>query len=70
MYDLYMQMYEMLPLNLPHYSHKVITKTGKNYIFDDLRKKYVALTPEEWVRQHFIHFLLEQKGYPKGLLAN
>lgn len=63
-------MYKMLSLNLPHYSYKVITKAGKNYIFDDLRKKYVALTPEEWVRQHFVHFLLKQKGYPKGLLAN
>ena len=70
MYDLYMQMYEMLPLNLPHYSHKVITKTGKNYIFDDLRKRYVALTPEEWVRQHFVHFLIAHKGYPTTLLAN
>lgn len=35
-----------------------------------LRKKYVALTPEEWVRQHFTHYLLEHKGYPQGLLAN
>lgn len=70
MYDLFMQMYKMLPLNLPHYSYKVAIKEGKNCIFDDLRRKYVSLTPEEWVRQHFIHFLLEQKGYPKGLLAN
>ena len=39
-------------------------------IFDFLRRKYVALTPEEWVRQHFTHFLVSQKGYPKTLLAN
>jgi len=39
-------------------------------IFDILRRKYVALTPEEWVRQHFVHYLLERKGYPSGLLAN
>ena len=39
-------------------------------IFDFLRRKYVALTPEEWVRQHFVHFLIKHKGYPKGLLAN
>ena len=45
-------------------------RNGKNVIFDSLRKKYVALTPEEWVRQHFIHFLTDFKGYPKGLLAN
>ena len=39
-------------------------------IFDFLRRKYVALTPEEWVRQHFVHYLVEHKGYPKGLLGN
>ena len=39
-------------------------------IFDQLRRKYVALTPEEWVRQHFIHFLIDHKGYPQGLLTN
>jgi hypothetical protein len=39
-------------------------------VFDVLRKRYVALTPEEWVRQHFVHYLIEHKGYPKGLLAN
>lgn len=60
----------MLALNLPACSHKIIVKEGKNYIWDVLRKKYVALTPEEWVRQHFIHFLTECKGYPSGLLAN
>ena len=41
----------------------------KNVIFDMLRKRYVALTPEEWVRQHFVHYLTDYKGYPKGLLA-
>lgn len=39
-------------------------------IFDVLRRKYVALTPEEWVRQHFVHFLIEHKDYPTALLAN
>lgn len=39
-------------------------------IFDILRRRYVALTPEEWVRQHFVHFLTEHKGYPSALLAN
>ena len=43
---------------------------GKREIFDFLRRRYVALTPEEWVRQHFVHYLVEHKGYPKGLLAN
>ena len=57
-------------LNLPLYQIKGREKDGKRQIFDFLRRKYVALTPEEWVRQHFVHFLTEQKGYPKGLLAN
>ena len=60
----------MLPLNLPSYDVKITEKGGTTFILDVLRKKYVALTPEEWVRQHFIHFLLEHKGYPQGLLAN
>ena len=45
-------------------------QNGRRQIFDFLRRRYVSLTPEEWVRQHFVHFLIEQKGYPKGLLAN
>ena len=60
----------MLALNLPHYPHKIKKQEEKYYIFDVLRNKYVSLTSEEWVRQHFIHFLLKQKRYPKGLLAN
>ena len=43
---------------------------GHQSIFDVLRRKYVALTPEEWVRQHFVHFLIEHKRYPKALMAN
>ena len=42
----------------------------KKMIFDVIRRKYVALTPEEWVRQHFVHYLIEQLGYPQELLAN
>lgn len=60
----------MLPLNLPSYPAKIQKRNGKNVIFDPLRQKYIALTPEEWVRQHFVHFLTDFKGYPKGLLAN
>ena len=65
-----MQKYEMLALNLPPYPFKISNREGKKFIFDVLRKKYVALTPEEWVRQHFTHLLVEHKGYPQGLLAN
>ncbi|MBR1427966.1 MAG: type I restriction enzyme HsdR N-terminal domain-containing protein [Prevotella sp.] len=60
----------MIPLNLPPYEIKISNKNGKTMIFDQLRRKYVALTPEEWVRQHFIHFLIDHKGYPQGLLTN
>ena len=60
----------MLALNLPSFAVKIQQRNGKSLIFDPLRKKYVALTPEEWVRQHFTHFLPDHKGYPKGLLAN
>ncbi len=60
----------MLSLNLPPYATKVAVRDGKNTIWDIIRRKYVALTPEEWVRQHFVHFLVGHKGYPVSLLAN
>ena len=60
----------MFSINLPPYPIKLGEKDGKRTIFDILRQKYVALTPEDWVRQHFVHFMMAQKGYPKGLLAN
>ena len=60
----------MFRLNLPQYEIKISERDGKRMIFDFLRRKYVALTPEEWVRQHFVHFLIEHKGYPKGLIGN
>ena len=59
-----------MEINLPPYAIKWREQHGRRQIFDFLRRKWVALTPEEWVRQHFVHFLIEQKGYPKGLLAN
>lgn len=60
----------MLSLNLPPYATKITVKDGKNMIWDVIRRRYVALTPEEWVRQHFVHFLIGHKGYPVSLLAN
>ena len=57
-------------LNLPPYDIKVSEKDGKRLIFDELRRRHVALTPEEWVRQHFVHYLIGHLGYPAGLLAN
>lgn len=65
-----MQKYKMLPLNLPPCSLKISNDAGKYNVFDVLRKKYIALTPEEWVRQHFVHYLIEHKGFPQALLAN
>ena len=60
----------MLSLNLPVFDTKINVRNGKNVIFDVIRRRYVALTPEEWVRQHFVHFLLAHKGYPQALMAN
>lgn len=60
----------MLSLNLPTFAAKVKEKDGKHVIFDPVRRKFVALTPEEWVRQHFVNYLISDKGYPKELLAN
>lgn len=60
----------MTPLNLPPYAARVRETDGRTQIYDILRRRYVALTPEEWVRQHFVHFLTDHKGYPAALLAN
>ncbi len=60
----------MLALNLPEYPIKVKEEAGKKVVFDEIRRQYVALTPEEWVRQHFVHFLIEHKGYSKSLMGN
>lgn len=60
----------MIQLNLPDYPIRLSGTQEHPSIFDILRRKYVALTPEEWVRQHFIHFLINQKNYPATLLAN
>lgn len=60
----------MTRLNLPSFEIKLRGTKARPQIFDILRKKYIALTPEEWVRQHFVHFLVEHKGYPAALMAN
>ena len=60
----------MYQLNLPQFEIKICKRNERTYVFDVLRKKYIALTPEEWVRQHFVHFLMEHKGYPASLLIN
>lgn len=60
----------MYELNLPKYGIKIANENGHQTIFDVLRRKYVTLTPEEWVRQHFVHYLIDHKGYPQALMAN
>lgn len=55
-------------LNLPPFSHRTKESEGKTYIFDDFRKKFVFLSPEEWVRQHLLHYLVRHKNYPKTLI--
>ena len=60
----------MQRLNLPPFNIKVAEREGQTTIYDFLRHRYLRLTPEEWVRQHFTHFLVEHKGYPTALLAN
>lgn len=57
----------MYKLNLPEAALSLKKEEGKVYIFDIIRKKYIVATPEEWVRQHFIHFLINHLKYPKAL---
>jgi len=58
----------MKKLNLPEFPAKVKQVDGKVIIFDIIRKKYVQLTPEEWVRQNFIYYLINFLDYPKSLI--
>jgi hypothetical protein len=57
----------MRKLNLPEINLTLKKEGGKVLIFDVIRKKYIVLTPEEWVRQHFIHYLISELKYPKSL---
>lgn len=59
----------MIPLNLPSFNYNVKNNDGKVLIFDIIRRKYIVLTPEEWVRQHFIHFMIGHLQYPKTLIS-
>ena len=61
-------MFNPIPLNLPTHPFKITKKDQLYFIFDEIRKKHLVLTPEEWVRQHFISFLLKEKNFPPALL--
>jgi hypothetical protein len=56
------------PLNLPPYPFKISDNNGQLTLFDEIRKKHLIITPEEWVRQHFVQYLINQKKYPKTLI--
>jgi len=55
-------------LNLPSFTPRIVVEDSGQMIFDVFRKKYIALTPEEWVRQHFAHYLVDHLHYPRSLL--
>lgn len=59
----------MLPIQFSNYNFKIELRNETQYIFDPVRKKYVVLTPEEWVRQHLLNYFIENKQYPKGLMS-
>ncbi len=59
----------MIKIAYPSYPFKIEMKDGKDHIFDPLRKKWIRLTPEEWVRQNFLQYLLQEKQYPASLIA-
>ncbi|WP_334058486.1 type I restriction enzyme HsdR N-terminal domain-containing protein [Polaribacter sp. P097] len=59
----------MQKLNLPKYNFKLKNSENKVLIFDNLRKKYFVLTQEEWVRQHYVQYLIQEKQYPVSLIA-
>ncbi len=58
----------MQKLNLPTFDLRLKEEEGNQYIFDIVRKKFLVLTPEEWVRQNFIHLLINNLGYPRSLI--
>ncbi len=59
----------MIKIEYPPYQPRIKEEAGKELIFDETRKQWVALTPEEWVRQNFLQYLLQVKKYPASLIA-
>ena len=59
----------MIKIEYPAYQPKIKIKDGKELIFDEIRKRWVVLTPEEWVRQNFLQYLILEKKYPASLIA-
>ncbi|WP_207425658.1 type I restriction enzyme HsdR N-terminal domain-containing protein [Pedobacter sp. SYSU D00535] len=61
-------MFEPVPLNLPPYPFRIKQEASGTFIFDEIRKKFLVLTPEEWVRQHLVQFIIKEKKYPRSLI--
>ena len=59
----------MIKIKYPPYQPKIKKQAGKEFIFDEFRKRWVILTPEEWVRQNFLQYLTQIKKYPASLIA-
>jgi hypothetical protein len=59
----------MIKIDFPAPSFRIQTKDGSELIFDELRKQWVKLTPEEWVRQNFVQYLIQTKQYPSALIG-
>ena len=59
----------MIEIKFPLHSFKIKTENSKEIIFDECRKQWVLLTPEEWVRQNFLQYLMQEKSYPCSLIA-
>ena len=59
----------MIKIEYPPYQPKIKEEKGKEFIFDEFRKRWVLLTPEEWVRQNFLQYLTQTKKYPASLIA-
>jgi len=59
----------MIKINYPIYQPKIKANNATDYIFDEIRKQWILLTPEEWVRQNFIQYLIQVKQYPAALIA-
>lgn len=61
-------MFDPVALNLPEYPFRIKQENNAMYIFDEIRKKFLLLSPEEWVRQHLVQFLIRDKKYPRSLI--
>jgi hypothetical protein len=59
----------MIKINYPAYPFKIKEEKSKEFVFDEIRKQWVRLTPEEWVRQNFLRYLVEVMKYPSSLIA-